>query len=83
MDFVAYHENKCSQQSVLEYIIYLILREKEPQIMEVGKLIAVKIYQLAYVKLLPIKYPLSHDHVVDIVTVTRVQHSSDWQLHFV
>ena len=35
MDFVAYNENKCSQQSVLDFIIYLILREKEPQIVEV------------------------------------------------
>ena len=36
MDFVAYNENKCSQQAVLDYIIYLILREKEPQMVEVG-----------------------------------------------
>ena len=36
MDFVAYNENKCSQEAVLDYIIYLILREKEPQMVEVG-----------------------------------------------
>ena len=35
MDYVAYNENKFSQQSVLDFITYLILREKEPQIMEV------------------------------------------------
>ena len=35
MDFVAYNENKSSQQAVLGFIIYLILKEKEPQIVEV------------------------------------------------
>ena len=35
MDYIAYNENKCSQQSVLNFIIYMILREKEPRIMEV------------------------------------------------
>ncbi|XP_065920739.1 uncharacterized protein [Dysidea avara] len=35
MDFVAYSENKCSQQMVLDYIIYLILREKEPRVVEI------------------------------------------------
>jgi len=35
MDFVAYSENKCSQKIVLDYIAYLILREKEPQVVEV------------------------------------------------
>jgi len=35
MDFVAFSENKCSQKMVLDYIIYLILRGKEPRVMEV------------------------------------------------
>ena len=38
MDFVAYSENKCSQKMVLDYIVYLILREKEPRVVEVCSL---------------------------------------------
>ena len=41
MDYVAYNENKCSQQSVLDYIIYLILREKEPQMVEVSTVLVI------------------------------------------